>query len=178
MTPDEDVRPEERRAPGPRPGDLRTPVSAAERRAARTMDELGGRAVVLAVGVFALMIGHLLPWMGSAAGWEVLFGTGDAAGKAGMVPRLFAATSLGFGIGTSVLALVTRRWVLAWVCAIGGWFATVDGMLAIWTRQSAAGLDSPGPGIGMVITAAAMAVVATLWFKTAWSRPEPSTAQN
>lgn len=148
---------------------LRAEVDAVERRAARTV-EMGGRAVVVAVGVFVLIIGYVLPWMGDAAGWQVLFGTGDAAGKAGMVPRLFAATSLLFGVLASALALVTRLWALSWVCALGGWFASVDGLLAIWTRQSSAGLDSPGPGIGMVITTVAMVVVATLWFRTAWSR--------
>ncbi|MGX7826841.1 Rv2732c family membrane protein [Actinokineospora sp. 24-640] len=149
---------------------LRAEVDAVERRAVRTV-ELGGRAVVLAVGVFVLMIGYILPWMGDAAGWQVLFGTGDAAGKAGMVPRLFAATSLLFGVLASALALITRLWALSWVCALGGWFASVDGLLAIWTRQSSAGLDSPGPGIGLVISEIAMVVVATLWFRTAWSRP-------
>lgn len=158
---------------------VRAEVDAVGRRVARTV-ELGGRAIVLAVAVFVLMIGYVLPWMGSAAGWEVLLGTGDAAGKAGMVPRLFAATSLAFGIGASVLALITRLWALTWVCAIGGWFASVDGMLAIWTRQSSAGLDSPGPGIGMVVCGIAMVVVATLWFRTAWSRPpaeQPTTSR-
>ncbi|GGS40154.1 MULTISPECIES: Rv2732c family membrane protein [Actinokineospora] len=149
---------------------LRAEVDEVERRASRRV-ELGGRAVVLAVGVFALMIGYILPWMGTAAGWEVLLGAGDAAGKAGMVPRLFAATSLVFGVVASALALITRLWALTWVCALGGWFASVDGMLAIWTRQSSAGLDSPGPGIGLVISEIAVVVVATLWFKTAWSRP-------
>ena len=149
---------------------LRAEVDAVERSASRTV-ELGGRAIVLAVAVFVLMVGYVLPWMGSAAGWEVLLGSGDAAGKAGMVPRLFAATSLLFGIAGSVLALTTRLWALTWVCALGGWFASVDGVLAIWTRQSSAGLDSPGPGIGLVISEVAMVLIATLWFRTAWSRP-------
>ncbi|MGW5052522.1 Rv2732c family membrane protein [Actinokineospora sp. NPDC004072] len=149
---------------------LRAEVDEVERRASRRV-ELGGRAVVLAVAVFALMVGYLLPWMGSAPGWEVLLGAGDAAGKAGMVPRLFAATSLLFGVLASALALTTRLWALTWVCALGGWFASVDGLLAIWTRQSSAGLNSPGPGIGLVISEVAMVVLATLWFKTAWSRP-------
>lgn len=148
---------------------LRRELAEVERRAARTVD-LGARAVVAAVAVFVLMVGHVLPWMGDAAGWEVLLGRGDAAGKAGMVPRLFAATSLLFGVVTSVLALLTRRWGLTWVCALGGWFASVDGLLAIWSRQSSAGLDSPGPGIGLVVSEVAMVVLAVLWFRTSWSR--------
>ncbi|MDQ3406262.1 MAG: hypothetical protein M3548_23185 [Actinomycetota bacterium] len=148
---------------------LRQEIEAVERTTKRTVD-IGGRAVVIAIAVFVLIVGHLLPWMGTAAGWQVLLADGDAAGKAGMVPRLFAATSMLFGIGASVLALMTRRWVLAWICALGGWFAAVDGLLAIWTRQSSAGLTSPGPGVGLVISEVAMVVLAGLWFRTAWSR--------
>ncbi|SDC47083.1 Rv2732c family membrane protein [Actinokineospora iranica] len=148
---------------------LRDEIDAVERASSRKV-ELGGRAVVLSIAVFVLIVGYLLPWMGSAAGWQVLLGAGDAAGKAGAVPRLFAATALLFGIAASTLTLLTRRWALAWASALGGWFATVDGLLAIWSRQSSAGLTSPGPGIGMVVSEVAMVVLAVLWFRTAWSR--------
>jgi hypothetical protein len=148
---------------------LQREIDEVEHRAARTVD-LGARAVIISVAVFALIIGYLLPWMGTASGWEVLLHQGDAAGKAGMVPRLFAITSALFGVGASVLALITRRWGLTWVCALGSWFASVDGLLAIWTRQSTAGLTSPGPGIGLVISEIAMVTLGVLWFRTAWSR--------
>ncbi|HVK22787.1 MAG TPA: hypothetical protein VM677_15605 [Actinokineospora sp.] len=148
---------------------LRREIDAVEHKMSRTV-ELGARAVIISVAVFVLIIGYLLPWMGSAAGWEVLLHQGDAAGKAGMVPRLFAATSLAFGVGASALALITRRWGLTWVCALGSWFASVDGLLAIWTRQSADGLASPGPGIGLIISEIAMVTLGVLWFRTAWSR--------
>lgn len=148
---------------------LRKEIDEVEHQAARTV-ELGGRAVIISVAVFVLIIGYLLPWMGTAPGWEVLLHQGDAAGKAGMVPRLFAATALLFGVFASALALITRRWGLTWVCALGSWFASVDGLLAIWTRQSVAGLTSPGPGIGLVISEVAMVVLGVLWFRTAWSR--------
>ena len=140
-----------------------------ERRDARSV-ELGGRAVIIAVAVFVLIVGQILPWMDGATGWDVLLGTGsgDAVGKASMVPRLFAATSLLFGVLASALALTTRRWVLAWVCALGGWFASVDGVLAIWSRQSSNG----DLGIGLVIAEIAMIAIATQWFRTAWSRPQ------
>lgn len=142
----------------------------AQRRAARTV-ELGGRAVVISVAVFVLIIGQILPWLGGATGLEVLLGTGsgDAVGKASLVPRLFAATSLGFGVLASALALTTRRWAFTWVCALGGWFASVDGVLAIWSRQSVHG----DLGIGLVIAWVATVFLAALWFRTAWSRPDP-----
>jgi len=80
---------------------------------------------------------------------------------------LFAVTSIAFGILASMLALMTRRWWLTWVCALGGWLATVTGILAIWSRQSSGGA---GPGIGLVISVIATVVIAALWFRTAWSR--------
>jgi hypothetical protein len=157
-------------SPGsPDPEDaLAREIDQVERRAARTV-ELGARAVVIAVAVFVLIVGQILPWLGGANGLEVLFGTGsgDAAGKASMVPRLFAATSVLFGILTSALALVTRLWAMTWVCALGGWFASVDGVLAIWSRQSSGG----DLGVGMVVAEVAIVVIASQWFRTAWSRP-------
>ena len=145
----------------------------AERRAARTV-ELGGRAVVIAVAVFVLIVGLVLPWVSGATGLEVLLGTGsgDAVGKESIVPRLFAATSLLFGVLSSAAALTTRLWALTWVCALGGWFASVDGVLAIWSRQS----SHSDLGIGLVIAWVAMVAIATMWFRVAWSRPDPVLA--
>jgi hypothetical protein len=131
--------------------------------------EMGSRALVIAIAVFVLIVGYVLPWMGGANGIEVLFAQGDATGKASMVPRLFAVTSAGIGILGSALALTLRWWVLTWACALGGWFASVDGLLAIWSRQSAG--SGSHPGIGLVIAEVAMVVVAANWLRTAWSRP-------
>lgn len=134
-------------------------------KAARTVD-LGRRGFVLATAVFVLIIGHLLPWMGEHTGWQVLVGRGEA------IPQLFAVTSAAFGVVASALALATRRWWLSWVCAVGGWFASVDGVLAVWSQQSspASGTPGDGPGIGLIIALIAMIVLAAQWFRTAWSR--------
>jgi hypothetical protein len=145
---------------------LREEIDEVERTTVRTVD-LGARGMIIAVAVFVLIIGEILPWMGGANGLDVLLGRHDATGKAGMVPRLFAVTSMAFGILASMLALMTRRWWLTWVCALGGWLATVTGILAIWSRQSSGGA---GPGIGLVISVIATVVIAALWFRTAWSR--------
>lgn len=128
---------------------LRDEIDEVERRTVRTVD-LGPRAMVIAIAVFVLIVGQILPWMGGANGIDVLLANGDATGKASMVPRLFAATSAGIGILGSALALITRRWWLTWACALGGWFASVDGMLAIWSRQSSAGQGASAPGIGLI----------------------------
>jgi hypothetical protein len=148
---------------------LRNEIDEVERRTVRTVD-LGPRAMTIAIAVFVLIIGHVLPWMSGANGLDVLFGHHDAVGKASMVPRLFASTSLGFGILGSAVALMTRRWALTWACALGGWFASVDGVLAIWSRQSSAGAGASAPGIGLIIAEIAMIVIAAQWLRTAWSR--------
>lgn len=148
---------------------LRDEIDEVERCTVRTV-ELGTRGFVIAVAVFVLLLGHILPWMGGANGLDVLLGQHDATGRASMVPRLFAVTSAGFGVLASVLALTTRRWWLAWACALGGWFASVDGILAIWSRQSSAGQGASGPGIGLIIAELAMVVIAVQWLRTAWSR--------
>jgi hypothetical protein len=148
---------------------LRNEIDEVERRTVRTVD-LGPRGMTIAISVFVLIIGYVLPWMSGANGLDVLFGHHDAVGKASMVPRLFAGTSLGFGILCSAAALITRRWALAWAGALGGWFASVDGILAIWSRQSSAGAGASGPGIGLIIAEVAMIAIAIQWFRTAWSR--------
>ncbi|NKQ52941.1 hypothetical protein HFP15_08615 [Amycolatopsis sp. K13G38] len=134
-------------------------------KASRTV-ELGRRGFVLSILVFVLIVGQILPWVGDHVGWQVLFGQG------GPIPQLFAATSTLIGVLCSVLALTTRRWWMTWVCAIGGWFSSVDGLLAIWSQQSGGGnnVAGAGPGIGMIVALAAMVLLAGNWMRTAFSR--------
>lgn len=146
---------------------LAADVDQVVRKASRTV-EFGRRGFAIAVLVFVLMVAELLPWVGSHTGWQVLLG--DAGTFA--VPRLFALTSTGIGVLASILALTTRRWWLTWACAMGGWFAAVDGVLAVWSQQSAGiqGAGSSGPGIGLIIALIAMILLAAQWMRIAWSR--------
>jgi biotin transporter BioY len=134
-------------------------------RASRTV-ELGRRGFVISVLVFVLLVGQVLPWAGSHVGWQVLFG------QAGFIPQLFAFTSTLIGVLASALALATRRWWLTWVCAIGGWFSSVDGLLAVWSQQSSHANNAVGggPGIGMVVALVAIILLAGNWMRTAFSR--------
>ncbi|MEU7783405.1 hypothetical protein [Amycolatopsis sp. NPDC049159] len=145
--------------------ELAAEIDEAGVNASRTV-ELGRRGFTIAVFSFVLLICLILPWVGDHAGWQVL------AGEGGGIPQLFAATSTGVGILASALALVTRRWWLAWVCAAGGWFASVDGLLAIWSQQSshASGAAGGGPGFGLIIAWIAMICLAVQWMRTAFSR--------
>lgn len=145
--------------------ELAADVDGVVAKAARTID-LGKRGFTIAVLVFVLIIGQLLPWVGGHVGWQVLTGQG------GNIPQLFAATSTGIGVFASALTLVLRRWWMAWVCAVGGWFAFVDGILAIWSQQSsvAANAIGSGPGIGMIIAWLAIMLLGIQWMRAAWSR--------
>lgn len=149
----------------PEVAELRAEIDEVERAAARRI-ELGRRGFVIACMVFALIIAQLLPWVEDLAGWQVL------AGDGGAMPQLFAATSAGFGIVVSALTLLTRRWWLAWVCAVGSCIATVDGMLAVWSQQSSgvSGLPGEGPGIGMILALVLMIILAVNWLRAAGSR--------
>ena len=93
-------------------------LEAAERRVAREIDP-GARAVVIAVGVFVLLLTFVLPHTGDATGWDVLTGS-DAAIRNGVAlpSRVFGWLALVFGVGFSMLALLTRRWALAWICLL------------------------------------------------------------
>lgn len=155
---------------------FRKEIDAAERKVAGEIDP-GARAMVVAVLVFVLLVTFLLPHTGHAKGFDVLLNSVVADQEAVRVPsRVFVWLVLVFGIGFSMLALLTRRWVLAWIATAGSFVACVIGMLAIWTRQTAnAGpmadkLHHPGPGIGLVIAWIAVILLTFHWVRVVWSR--------
>ena len=147
--------------------EIRAEIDAVERSALRRVDP-GHRAVVIAVAMMVLLLATTLPWVGAASGWEVLYGAADPADRVGLLPRLFAAVALGLGVGLSALALLTRRWGLVWASALGCGYCVLDGVWAIWSRQTAA--SGAGPGTGLVLAVLAVAVLAAQWFRLAVSR--------
>lgn len=93
---------------------FRPDIEAAERRIAREI-EPGARALVVAILVFVLVGSFILPHTGDVPGWDVLFSTHRAGAAAVALPsRVFGWLTLVFGVGFSVLALLTRRWAVAW----------------------------------------------------------------
>lgn len=146
--------------------ELRAEIDAVERSALRRVD-LGTRAVVIAGAIMVLLLATSLPWVGGASGWEVLRGAADPADQVGLLPRLFAAVALGVGVGLSALALLTRRWGLVWASALGCAYGVLDGVWAIWSRQTT---DGAGPGAGLILAVLAVAVLTTQWFRLAVSR--------
>src|SRR5581483_8332113 len=109
--------------------DFRADIEAAERRIAREIDP-GARALVVAILVFVLLASFVLPHTGNVRGWDVLFATHGASAAAVALPsRVFSWLALVFGVGFSMLALLTRRWALALVALAGSALASGVGLL-------------------------------------------------
>jgi hypothetical protein len=144
-------------------------IEAAERRVAREIDP-GARALVVAVCVFVLMLTFILPHTGDAKGWDVLVGD-DAAIRNGVTlpSRVFIWMILVFSVGFSMLALLTRRWALAWVALAGSTVASLLGLLAVWSRQTAPE-PHPGPGIGLIVAWITVIVLTVNWARAVWAR--------
>ena len=145
---------------------LRAEIDAVERSALRRIDP-GGRSAVIAGAIMVLLLATTLPWVGHASGWDVLSGSANPLDRVGLLPRMFGAAALVLGVGLSALALITRRWGLIWASALGCGYCVLDGVWAIWSRQTVHG---PGPGIGLVLAVLAMAVLAAQWVQLALSR--------
>jgi len=148
---------------------FRTDIEAAEHRVAREI-EPGPRAVVVAVLVFVLLGSFILPHTGDVRGWDVLFSSHGAGAAAVALPsRVFAWFALVFGVGFSMLALMTRRWALSWVALAGSAIASGAGLLAVWSRQTVAA-GHPGPGIGLIVAWITVILLTFHWARVVWSR--------
>jgi hypothetical protein len=147
----------------------RAEIEAAERRVAREIDP-GARALVVAILVFVLLASFILPHTGHVRGWDVLFSTHGAGAAAVALPsRVFVWLALVFGVGFSMLALMTRRWALAWIALAGSALASGTGLLAVWSRQTVAA-GHPGPGIGLFLAWITVVVLTFHWARVVWSR--------
>jgi hypothetical protein len=135
-------------------------LAEAERRVLRRVDP-GTTAVPIAVAILVVIGALMLPWTGGVPGWQILAGTANF----GALPRLFTGTAMGFGVLGSAVALTTRQWALAFVCAIGCGFSVVNGVWAIWSRQVNVPQGGSGPGIGLVVAVLAMVVLAACWVR-------------
>lgn len=143
-------------------------IERVERRMAREFDP-GPRALVVAIAVFVLLVTFLLPHTGGARGIDVLLGSDSAIGEAVALPsRVFTWLVAVFSVGFSTLALLTRRWALAWVALAGSAVACAVGLLAVWSRQTA-GVHS-GPGIGLILAWLTVIVLTYHLARAVWAR--------
>ena len=148
---------------------LRAEIEAAERRIAREIDP-GVRGFVVAILVFVLIVSFILPHTGSVRGWDVLFSSHGAGAAALALPsRVFTWLALVFGVGFSMLALLTRRWSLAWIALADSAIASATGLLAVWSRQTVAA-GHPGPGVGLFVAWITMILLTFHWARVVWSR--------
>jgi hypothetical protein len=144
-------------------------IEDAERRVAREIDP-GSRALVVAILVFVILASFVLPHTGGAKGIDVLVGDDAAIQTAIALPsRVFVWLVLVFSVGFSMLALLTRRWAVAWIALAGSAVACPLGMLAVWSRQTVAEAH-PGPGIGLIVGWIAVILLTFHWARVVWSR--------
>lgn len=144
-------------------------LEAAERRVAGEIDP-GARALVVAILVFVLLLSFILPHTGDARGIDVLMGDDKAISVGVALPhRLFCWFALVFGVGFSMLALLTRRWTLAWIALAGSAVTIPLGMLSVWSRQTAAA-GHPGPGIGLLLGWITVILLTFHWARVVWTR--------
>lgn len=148
---------------------FKSDLEAAERRVAGEI-EPGARALVVAILVFVLVVSFILPHTGGVRGVDVLIGGDNSAGVDIALPsRIFSWLALVFGIGVSMLALLTRRWTLAWMAMGGCFLASAYGMLAVWSRQTVA-TGNPGPGIGLILGWITAILLTFHWARVVWTR--------
>jgi hypothetical protein len=146
-------------------GSIEAELAEAQRRVLRRVDP-GVAALPIAVAVLLVIVSLMLPWTGGVPGWQVLAGTANF----GALPRLFTLTCVGFGVLGSAVALATRQWAAAFVCAVGSGFSVVNGVWAIWSRQVNVPHGGTGPGVGLVLALVAMVVLTGGWVRTAGRR--------
>jgi hypothetical protein len=117
-----------------------------------------------------LLLTFILPHTGGARGWDVLVGDDTAIRNGIALPsRVFTWFVLVFGVGFSMLALLTRRWALAWIALAGSALACGAGMLAIWSRQTVTA-GHPGPGLGLFVAWITVILLTFHWTRVVWAR--------
>ena len=144
---------------------LEAELADVERRVVRQV-EPGTIALPITVAVLVVLGSVLLPWTGDVAGWQVLAGVENV----GVLPRLFTATAIGFGVLGSAVALATRYWAAAFVCAVGCGFSVVNGVWAIWSRQVNVPFGGTGPAVGLILAVLGMIVLTACWVRVAGRR--------
>lgn len=144
-------------------------LEAAERKVAGEIQP-GGRALVVSILVFVLLVSFVLPFAGGARGIDVLVGNEHALHASIKLPvRVFSWLALVFGVGFSMLALLTRRWAVAWVALAGSAVATPIGMFAVWSQRTALH-GASGPGIGLILGWITVILLAFHWARVVWTR--------
>lgn len=148
-------------------------LQKAERKVAGEFDP-GARGVVVAVAVLVAIGSLMLAHAGRANGFDVLtYSSVAQAERITITSRVFVYFVAIFGVGFSTLALLTRRWAIAWVALCGNLIAVVAGLLAWWSRNTpgVGGINPPsGVGIGLALGWLAVIVLSFHWARLVWAR--------
>ncbi|WOC14409.1 Rv2732c family membrane protein [Gordonia sp. MP11Mi] len=170
-----DSNPADRAAEREAFGEFEEDLRKAEQKVAGEIDP-GARAVVVAVCVLVALVSVVLPHAGDASGLDVLtMSSATGAEQIALPSKIFVYMLVIFGVGFSMLALVTRRWVLAWIALCGCAVTSVAGILAMWTRNTV-GVNSldmtrpSGAGIGLILGCITMIVLTFHWARVVWGR--------
>ncbi|MFT7837240.1 hypothetical protein Q5530_13920 [Saccharothrix sp. BKS2] len=144
---------------------LREEIDGVGRTAAKRFDP-GAGALTIAIAALAVLISLVLPWTEGRQGFSILFGDAQA------LPKFFSWAAVLTGVLLPAVTLATRRWTLAWVCALTSFATSIAGVLSIWTTQTTTShTPGPGPGFGLVVAAIAAVVLLIKWLQIAASRP-------
>jgi hypothetical protein len=158
--------------------DTHAELEEVERKVEREL-EPGIRGVGIAGALLVLIVAMLLPHTGGASGWDVLLLDASARAEDIRLPsRLFVGGAVLFTVVVTALALLTRRWALAWVAAAGSGLTSLFGLLAVWSRQTVGiGATGAGPGAGLILTWIVVLVVTFHWLRLVWTQVPSSRRQ-
>ena len=145
--------------------ELNRELSGVERRVERRIDP-GGIAFGVTLAMLVLMVALVLPWTGNARAGR----SWRAAARSARCRGCSRSRRSGFGLVVGSLALATRWWALAWLTAVGCGISVVNGLWAIWSRQTGVLTGGTGPAIGMVLAVVAVIVLTACWVRIAGRR--------
>jgi hypothetical protein len=66
--------------------------------------------------------------------------------------------------------LTTRYWALAWISAVGCGISLVNGVWAVWSRQTGVPEGVEGPGPGLILAVVGVALLTFTWARISLQR--------
>ncbi|MBD8507892.1 hypothetical protein HT102_15490 [Hoyosella sp. G463] len=124
----------------------------------------GGRTGRILLAVTALVVAMLMPLTSSARAWTILSGSLGDDELGSIFLRVFIVLAVAGGIAGSLLALVTRRWALAWATMFSQGLGVLFGMFALWA-EATAHPHARTPAIALYAAFALTVVLAYQWIR-------------
>lgn len=126
-----------------------------------------GYRIALEGGALLVLVGLALPQVPGVHGWDLFRASSLVA-----LGHVFLGVAAAFGVVTTLIAVVTKRWVLAWVSFAGCALASTLGLFTFWEQHT----DFRAPGVpdaepGLPFTWVAVMIVTLLWVPVMLRRP-------